>query len=139
MTGTSIFSIDIKDPADVVTARSKAREVAAKLGLGSADQTRLATAISEITRNIIQYAGPAGGVCRLFDESDNEWIRIRIEVEDWGIGITDTVAALRDGYSTGGGLGAGLPGARRLMDHFELESCPGLTKVTMSMIRRNHG
>lgn len=138
VTGHSIFSLEITDPSDVVSARSKAREIAAGLGLGSADQTRLATAISEITRNVIQYAGPGGGVCRLFDESDDEWIRIRIEVEDWGIGITDVVAALRDGYSTGGGLGAGLPGARRLMDQFDIQSRPGCTKVEMSMIRRRH-
>lgn len=125
--------IEIKVEADIVAARRAGREMARQLGFGSADQTRLATAISELARNVIQYAGE--GVCLVTDESDQNASKIRVVVEDHGPGIPDIEQAMTDGFSTGGGLGAGLPGARRLVHEFEIESQPGHTRVTIGMSR----
>jgi serine/threonine-protein kinase RsbT len=125
--------IPIRDGADILLARKAARELAVALGLGAADQTRLATAVSELTRNVLQYAGR--GLCRVVNESDAATVRICVEVADQGPGISDLELAMRDGYSTSGGLGAGLPGTRRLMDEFKLESRPSDTRVTIRMIR----
>lgn len=126
--------IRVRDPNDIVTARRAARELCARLGFGNADQTRLATAVSELTRNVIQYAGE--GQCRIEDVSDAQRLGVRVTVEDQGPGIPDIERALRDGYSTSGGLGAGLPGTRRLVDHFEISSRPGLTQVMITLTRR---
>lgn len=119
--------IPIHGPQDIVLARSSARAMAAQLGFSVADQTRLATAVSELARNVIQYAG--SGACELVDGSDLNNIRICITVEDNGPGIPDLDLAMKDGYSTSNGLGAGLPGTRRLMDSFSVESVPGLTRI----------
>ena len=127
------FTLLISDSTDVLRARSSARELAARLKLGSADQTRLATAVSELTRNILQYAGE--GTCTIINASDDQQRCIRVIVEDHGPGIPDIALALRDGYSTGGGLGAGLPGVQRLMDQFEITSQPGHTCLKIAMIR----
>ena len=126
--------IEIKVESDIVAARQAGREMARQLGFGSADQTRLATAISELTRNVIRYAGV--GVCIITDESNYNEIKIRAVVEDHGPGIPDVEQAMTDGFSTSGGLGAGLPGARRLVHEFEIESQPGYTRVTVVMKRR---
>jgi serine/threonine-protein kinase RsbT len=125
--------VPILDPTDIVRARGAARSLAAQIGFGIADQTRLATAVSELTRNVMQYAG--SGMCEIADASDAAEMRIRIVVEDIGGGIPDIDLAMKDGYSTGGGLGAGLPGTRRLMDNFAIESAPGLTRITIAMGR----
>jgi serine/threonine-protein kinase RsbT len=126
--------VSILAAPDVIRARSAARARAAQTGFGIADQIRLATAVSELTRNVIQYAG--SGTCRIMDASDETEMRIRVVVEDNGAGIADIELAMQDGYSTGGGLGAGLPGTRRLMDCFAIESNPGLTRVTIAMARQ---
>lgn len=127
------FVIPIRDSTDVLRSRGRARELAARLQLGSADQTRLATAVSELTRNVLQYAGE--GTCTIIDASDERRRCVRVIVEDRGPGIPDTDLALRDGYSTSGGLGAGLPGVQRLMDEFQLSSQPGHTRLEIAMIR----
>jgi serine/threonine-protein kinase RsbT len=124
----------IGDTQDIVRARGVARLVAGQIGLGLADQTRLATAVSELARNVVQYAGE--GVCEIVDASDAGEMRIRIVIEDHGPGIDNIDKAMQDGYSTGGGLGAGLPGTRRLMDDFSIESAPGRTRVTIAVLRR---
>ena len=126
--------VEIKIESDVVAARQAGREMARELGFGSADQTRLATAISELARNVIQYAGE--GVCLVSDESDQHMLRIRVMVEDHGPGIPDVEQAMEHGFSTGSGLGAGLLGAKRLVQEFDIESELGHTKVTMTMVRR---
>ncbi len=124
-------TVTISETSDIVTARRHARELCEILGLGKADQTRLATAVSELTRNIIQYAG--AGSCRIEDASDAQRRCVRVIVEDQGPGIADIDLAMRDGYSSGSGLGAGLPGTRRLVDEFTIESNPGLTRVTVAL------
>jgi len=127
-------AILLRSSADIVVARKAVRELAISLKLSTSDQTRIATAVSEITRNVLQYARQ--GWCRIIDESDENKIRIRVDVDDQGPGITNLELAMRDGYSTSGGLGAGLPGTRRLMDEFQIDSRPGRTHITMRMIRR---
>ena len=126
--------VQIRQQADVVLARQAGREAAKELGFGLADQTRLATAISELARNVVQYAG--AGQCIITDESDEEFIKIRVVVEDHGPGSPDIERALRDGFSTGNGLGAGLPGTKRLVHEFRIESKPGHTRITVGMRKR---
>ena len=122
--------IAIESDNDVVTARQRARELAAMLDLTSTDQTLLATAISEVARNITPYA-TRGEVLVSVVQDDNRR-GIRVVARDQGPGIEDIDRALQDGYTTGGGLGLGLPGARRLVDDFSIDSAPGQgTTVTL--------
>jgi serine/threonine-protein kinase RsbT len=114
----------------IVLARQAGREMSAGLGLSETDQTLVATAISEVARNIILYAGR--GVVELEVTTGPNGYGLRIRAVDEGPGIPDIELAMRDGYSTGRSLGLGLPGARRLMDDFSITSEPGHgTIVTM--------
>jgi serine/threonine-protein kinase RsbT len=123
--------IAIESDADVVTARQRARELAAGLELSSTDQTLLATAISEVARNITTYA-TRGEVLLSVVRDNGGREGIRVVARDNGPGIEDIERALQDGYTSGGGLGLGLPGARRLVDEFEIESAPSEgTTVTL--------
>ncbi|MBT40557.1 MAG: anti-sigma regulatory factor [Deltaproteobacteria bacterium] len=126
--------VEIRGSTDVVTARRDGRDMARVLGFGSADQTRLATAISELTRNVVQYAG--SGFCEIENASSPNFMEVRVVVGDSGPGIPDLGEALRDGFSTGGGLGAGLPGTRRLVHSFDIISEPGNTRVEITVRRR---
>jgi serine/threonine-protein kinase RsbT len=124
--------IAIESDADVVTARQRARELAADLELSSTDQTLLATAISEVARNITTYAKRGEVSVSIVDDETDGRRGIRVVASDNGPGIEDIDRALQDGYTTGGGLGLGLPGARRLVDDFHIESAPGRgTTVTL--------
>jgi len=127
-------TMHLRQSSDIVPARQACREMAHELGFGSADQTRLATAVSELTRNAIQYAGQ--GVCVITDESNDEAIKIRVVVKDKGPGIPDIEKAMGRGFSTSGGLGAGLPGAKRLVQEFEIKSKPGNTVVAILIKRK---
>jgi serine/threonine-protein kinase RsbT len=122
--------IAIESDADVVTARQRARALAVGLDMPTTDQTLLATAISEIARNITAYA--TRGEVRLDVVQDGGRRGIRVVAVDEGPGIDDLEKALTDGYTTGGGLGLGLPGARRLVDEFDIQTAPGQgTRVTL--------
>ena len=122
--------IAIESDADVVTARQRARQLAADLELSSTDQTLLATAISEVARNITTYAKRGEVLVSIVHEDNRRGIRV--VARDQGPGIEDIDRALQDGYTTGGGLGLGLPGARRLVDDFSIDSAPGRgTTVTL--------
>jgi serine/threonine-protein kinase RsbT len=123
--------ISIESDADVVTARQRARALAVGLEMPSTDQTLLATAISEVARNITAYAKRGEVLLELV--RDRQGRRgIRVVASDEGPGIEDVERALADGYTTGGGLGLGLPGARRLVDEFAIETAPGVgTTVTL--------
>lgn len=125
--------VELKRWSDIVAARQACRELARELGFGSADQTRLATAVSELTRNVIEHAGE--GVYVVTEESHNETAVIRVVIEDHGPGIADVDQALAQGFTTSGGLGAGLPGAKRLVHEFTLNSQPGHTVVQVKMIK----
>ncbi len=126
--------VRLKEFSDIVTARQACREMARQLGFGSADQTRLATAVSELARNVIQYAG--AGECVVSDDSDGDEIRIRVVVEDHGPGIPDLGKAMEPGFSTNAGLGAGLPGAKRLVHEFHAKSVPGHTIINVRLSRK---
>jgi serine/threonine-protein kinase RsbT len=123
-------SVPIERELDIVKARQQGRELAAAIGFSSTDQTLLATAISEVARNIVSYAGR--GEILLTAILDGTRRGILVVARDQGPGIANTELAMRDGYSTGNSLGVGLPGARRLVDDFELVSALGVgTTVTL--------
>jgi serine/threonine-protein kinase RsbT len=130
--------IPIESDADVVTARQQARAMASELELTSTDQTLLATAISEVARNITTYA--TRGEVLLSVIRDNDGRRgVQVIARDDGPGIENLELALQDGYTSGTGLGLGLPGARRLVHEFGIETSPGHgTKVTMVMWEREN-
>jgi serine/threonine-protein kinase RsbT len=115
--------IAVKVSGDIVIARQAGRELAATLGFSLTDMTLISTAISEIARNITSYAG-SGEIRLLVDDREGRQALV-IQAEDQGPGIRDIARALDDGYSTGRGLGLGLPGAKRLMDRLIIESAPG--------------
>jgi len=124
----TVIAIDTAD--DIVTARQAGRELATKLEFSLTDVTMITTAISEVARNISKYAGR--GRIRLGVTQRNGRQAMLVQALDDGPGIADIEQALEDGFSTSSGLGLGLPGSRRLMDDFEVESEPGDgTTVTM--------
>jgi serine/threonine-protein kinase RsbT len=114
--------IPVASDADLVLARGAGRRLAQELGFSSTDITLIATAISEVARNIIQYAGAGEIVLDTIEENQREGILVI--ARDKGPGIDNIALAIRDGYTTGKGMGLGLPGSRRLMDEFEIESEP---------------
>lgn len=112
--------VSIDSDADLVAARAEARAMAERLGFPRPDPTLIATAISEVARNIVVHVGRGEIVLRPFQDSDR--YGLVVIASDEGPGIRDIEAALRDEYSGRSGLGLGLPGARRLMDEFEVVS-----------------
>ena len=112
--------VPVTSEGDLVAARLKGRAMAHELGLSPTEATLIATAISELARNIVHYAQSGEIVLRLV----NNGVRrgITIEARDQGPGIADTRLAVQEGYSTSGGLGLGLPGVRRIMDQFDITS-----------------
>ncbi len=126
--------ISIAGEPDIVAARQHARAMARDLGFSLVDQSRIATAVSELTRNVVRYATNSQGevFIREIEGSSDRPVGIEIIVQDQGPGIDDIDLVLRDGYTSGGGLGLGLPGARRLMDQMQVESALGKgTTVTV--------
>lgn len=124
------------DP-DIVTARQAARELAARAGMEGVDLTLLATAVSEIARNIVRFAGSGEITVEIVARPRRG---VRVVARDTGPGIADVSQALQDGFSTDDGLGLGLPGARRLVDEFDLVSEPGRgTTVTMTTWTEEEG
>jgi len=122
--------VAIHSDQDIVGARQKGRALAIQLGFSAAEATLVATAISELARNIITYARK--GEIRLQTIENSARQGIVVTASDEGPGIRDIQQALRDGFSTSGSLGLGLPGVRRLMDEFQIESQSGRgTTVTV--------
>jgi serine/threonine-protein kinase RsbT len=113
----------IRSGEDVVLVRRLVREWAIELGFSLVNQTKLVTAASELARNALQHGG--GGSVRLEMLNDGPRRGIRLEFADEGPGIVDLDRAMQDGYTTGGGLGLGLGGARRLAEEFHIDSSPG--------------
>jgi len=124
--------IPIVSEADIVIARQCARTMAMELGFHGSDLTVIATAISEVARNIVQYADSGEIILRA--ASRDHRFGIMMIAHDQGPGISDIGKAMQDGFSTGMGLGLGLPGAKRLVDEFVIESHPG-AGTTVSMIK----
>jgi len=126
--------VPVSRDADIVVARQKARETAAKAGFSGTDLTLIATAVSEIARNIVKFAHRGEFTFAILGERNRTGLRMT--ARDAGPGIPDLPQALRDGYSTYRGLGLGLPGARRLMDEFDIVTEVGKgTTVTMTKWR----
>ncbi|HBY93407.1 MAG: anti-sigma regulatory factor [Ardenticatenaceae bacterium] len=124
------ISVDILREEDIIIARQRGREMARELGFGLVDQSRIATSISELTRNILRYAQQGTTVLRPLDHLGHRGIEI--VCQDRGPGIPDVQAALEGQIASARGLGIGLSGTRRLMDEMEIESVPGQgTKVTI--------
>jgi serine/threonine-protein kinase RsbT len=115
--------VDVNDSDDIVTARQAGHQLARELGFSLTDVTMIATAISEIARNITSYAGR--GAVRVGVDHREGRRALVVCAYDEGPGIADVDRALEEGYSTGRGLGLGLPGARRLMDRLIVDSVPG--------------
>jgi serine/threonine-protein kinase RsbT len=116
--------IRITSDKDVVTARQQGRAVAMQTGFSVSEATLIATAISELARNIVSYANHGSVTLRPVN-GVNGAVGLTIIASDSGPGIADIAQALRDGYSSSGGLGLGLPGVRRLMDEFDINSRAG--------------
>jgi serine/threonine-protein kinase RsbT len=122
--------VPIRSDKDIVVARQKAREVAAGIGFVSSDLALIATAVSELARNIVRYAGR--GEVSIQPVEASARLGIVLVARDEGPGMGDVDQAMQVGYSTSGGLGLGLPGVRRLMDEFEITSERGRgTSVTI--------
>ncbi|MXP63505.1 anti-sigma regulatory factor [Roseomonas sp. M0104] len=122
---------EIRSSDDVVRVRQEVRARAQALGFSLVDQTKIVTAASELARNTLDYGG--GGTVRLIELRNGARTGLRLEFEDQGPGIPDTEQALRDGFTSGRGLGLGLGGARRLSNEFELVSQLGQgTRVSIT-------
>ena len=116
-------TINIITEWDIVAARQIGRNVAKEIGFGTVDQARITTAISELARNIYLYAHAGEIIIEAIEEEDKKGIAIT--ATDKGPGIDNVRMVMEDGFSTMGGLGAGLPGVRRLMDHIDIQSLIG--------------
>jgi serine/threonine-protein kinase RsbT len=129
-TAERLEELVLRSGEDVVRLRKAVRERAVALGFSLVDQTKIVTAASELGRNTIQYGG--GGKATIATVAEGGKRGLRLEFIDQGPGIPDIAQALTDGYTTGGGLGLGLSGAKRLSDEFDIESGPGKgTRVTI--------
>ena len=125
----------IRREDDIVVSRQRAREVAKRLGFGAVDQSRIATAVSELARNVVRYATDGHGEVTIRELPAGERrTGIEIVVADEGPGITDLEQAMRDGFTSGSGMGMGLPGTKRLMDEMEIDS--GAGRATIVTIRK---
>ena len=125
----------INSDQDIVSARQKGRVMANEIGFSTGDATLVATAISELARNIVSYASKGQITIKMVNGLNRQGIAVI--ASDNGPGIPDIRQAMRDGFSTSGSLGLGLPGVRRLMDEFEITSQPGRgTIVTVKKWRQ---
>lgn len=124
-------SLALDNEHDIAVARNEVRQLASALGFRLIDQTRLATVTSELARNVVKYGGSGRLIAQPTAAGDGR-DGLRLIFEDTGPGIADIAAAMRDGFSTGRGLGKGLPGSKRLVDEFQIESEVGRgTRVTV--------
>ncbi|MCC5637680.1 anti-sigma regulatory factor [Nostoc sp. CHAB 5844] len=123
-------TINIQSSGDVVLVRQSVRQFAVEIGLSLVDQTKIVTAASELARNTLDYGG--GGTVQLETLQDGRRRGIKLTFEDQGPGIPDIELAIKDGFTTGNGLGMGLGGAKRLANEFEIQSVVGEgTRVTI--------
>jgi serine/threonine-protein kinase RsbT len=123
MSGDLKGEVSIKSEGDIVVARRTVREAATALGFGVTDVTRIVTAASELARNVFKYGG--GGVMHWRHLQDSGRPGLELVFVDQGPGIPDIALAMQEGYSTGRGLGLGLPAAKRLMDEMHIDSAVG--------------
>jgi serine/threonine-protein kinase RsbT len=121
--------VNIEHNDDLVRARSRVRDMAVEMGFNHTDQVRIVTAVSELARNIVRYG--ESGFMEITKIADDKRRGLRVKFEDRGQGILDIELAMTDGYTTGRGLGKGLPGARRLVDDFEIRSEIGIGTIVV--------
>jgi len=123
--------LPIRSPEDIVHMRQAVREHALRQGFSIVDQTKIVTAASELARNVINYGGGGEMILQLLVEGARKGVRLAFV--DQGPGIPDIQLAMKDGYTTGGGMGLGLGGAKRLSSDFRIESRVGAgTRVTIT-------
>lgn len=123
MTMQKTETINIQSSTDVILVRQSVRQLAVEIGFGLVDQTKIITAASELARNTLDYGG--GGTVKLETLQEGRRRGLRLTFEDRGPGISDIELALKDGFTTGSGLGMGLGGAKRLASEFEIQSVVG--------------
>ena len=128
---TAMLVQPVRRDSDVVAARQQARQLASDLDFSRPDQALVATAVWELARNIVKYAQE--GEIELGTVTERSRTGIRITARDRGPGLEDVELALQDGYSTGNSLGLGLPGTRRIVDAFEVNSVPGEGLVVVAV------
>ena len=134
MTPKDEIHVPINSDSDIVTARQQGRTMALEAGFGATDLTVISTAISEVARNIVEHALSGEIILRI--ENNGSKSGLVITARDDGPGISDIALAMQDGYSSGKGLGLGLPGTKRLMDEFDIVSDPEIgTTVIMKKWR----
>ena len=128
-------SVDIYTEWDIVAARQLGRNEAKEIGFGTVDQARITTAISELARNIYLYAGK--GNIKIIRIKEKDILGMSVIASDEGPGIADMRKVMTDGYTTSGGLGAGMPGVKRLMDEFNVQTEIGVgtTITTVKWLR----
>ncbi|WP_240191936.1 anti-sigma regulatory factor [Desulforhopalus vacuolatus] len=125
-------TLELREDNAVVRVRQRARALAIEIGLGLVDQTKIVTATSELARNTVDYGG--GGTATLDVINEGNRRGLKLTFSDQGPGIENIDLALTDGYTTGGGLGLGLSGSRRLVNDFSIDSTPGIG-TTVSITR----
>jgi serine/threonine-protein kinase RsbT len=131
MTLVSIDTIPLTSSEQVVVVRQAVRQRAVELGFSLVDQTKIVTAASELARNTLIHGGGGSATVEVLQDGGRRGVRLTCE--DQGPGISDITQAMRDGYSTGGGLGLGLSGAKRLSNEFAITSAPGAgTRVVIT-------
>lgn len=131
MTPDHVEQLELKTSDQIVMARQAVRRLTTELGFSLVDQTKLVTAASELARNVIQHGGGGHAILEVLSEGTRKGLRLTFQ--DTGPGIPDIQLALKEGFSTRGGLGLGLPGARRLSNEFSINSAPGEgTSVTIA-------
>ena len=131
MPGNGSEILPVRSDSDVVIVRQRVRALAIEAGFSLVDQTKIVTAASELARNVLVHGG--GGAVSLIAVSNGSRKGLKLTFEDQGPGIADVSLAMRDGYSSSGGLGLGLSGAKRLSSEFEISSAPGKgTRVTIA-------
>ena len=134
MAVTRSSTLPLRSLEDLVQLRHAVRTLAVEQGLGIVDQTKIVTAASELARNTLDYGKGGTATIEALDENNRRGVRLTFE--DQGPGIIDIEQALRDGFTTGGGLGLGLGGAKRLSNEFLINSQPGAgTKITITRWR----
>lgn len=130
MSITKTESVPVRSSAEVVSVRHVVRRYAVDLGFSLVEQTKIVTAASELARNMVDYAGGGAMMLEALEEGSRRGLRLIFE--DHGPGIPDVAAALRDGFTTGGGMGLGLGGSKRLSNEFEIKTAPGEgTRITL--------
>jgi serine/threonine-protein kinase RsbT len=131
MPTTRADRLEIRSSDDVVKVRQQTRTLALEAGLSLVDQTKIITAASELARNTLDYGGGGGVHIEIIEDGGRRGLRLTFE--DRGPGIADIAQAMRDGFTTGSGLGLGLGGAKRLSNEFSIDSKPGAgTKITIA-------